>query len=75
MGRGNRAIKGVMVESNLKGGNQKLVVGPDAAKGLEYGVSVTDKCANWEETEKMLQQLASAVIARRVHSEVHKSKL
>lgn len=72
--RGNTDIKGIMVESNLVEGSQKLVVGPGAAEGLEYGKSITDKCANWEDTEKMLSQLARAVQARRAAT-APKSKL
>ncbi len=33
--------------------------------GLEYGVSVTDGCVGWEETETILEQLAASVKARR----------
>jgi hypothetical protein len=32
--------------------------------GLEYGVSVTDGCVGWEETEMILDQLAASVKAR-----------
>ncbi len=47
--RGGSPIIGVMIESNLFEGNQPLEVGH-----LKYGVSVTDKCLGWEETEAML---------------------
>lgn len=49
--KGQNSIKGVMVESFLKAGNQNI---PDDLSDLEYGVSVTDKCVDWETTEKML---------------------
>jgi 3-deoxy-7-phosphoheptulonate synthase len=35
---------------------------------MEYGVSVTDACIGWDDTVKMLQQLAAAVRARRAAS-------
>ncbi len=48
---GNHSIVGMMLESNLFEGNQKL--SPDL-KRLSYGVSVTDKCIGWEETEQII---------------------
>jgi len=51
---GNRSIIGIMVESNIGAGNQKG--GPDLSK-LEYGVSITDKCIDWEMTEKTLMEM------------------
>ncbi|MDP6436698.1 MAG: 3-deoxy-7-phosphoheptulonate synthase [Gammaproteobacteria bacterium] len=50
---GNRSILGLMLESNINAGNQKL--GDDPLK-LEYGVSVTDACIDWETTETTLRQ-------------------
>ena len=44
-------IKGFMLESFLKTGSQKLT--KDLNK-LEYGVSVTDECLGWKETEEAL---------------------
>ena len=41
-----------MIESNLKFGNQKI---PDNLADLEYGVSVTDACINWESTETLIR--------------------
>ncbi len=52
---GNRSIMGFMVESNLKGGNQKLTPGRE---GLQYGVSITDACIDWETTERCLTEAA-----------------
>ena len=49
---GNDSIIGMMIESNLCGGNQKL--SGDLAT-LEYGVSVTDGCLEWEATEALLR--------------------
>jgi 3-deoxy-7-phosphoheptulonate synthase len=53
-----------MIESNLKEGNQKMVSG----QPLEYGVSVTDACISWEDTEIVLKKLAAAQRTRRQKS-------
>jgi 3-deoxy-7-phosphoheptulonate synthase len=58
---GNRNIFGVMLESNLVAGTQKLVKG----KSLTYGQSITDACIDWKTTEDLLGELASAVRARK----------
>ncbi|MDD4943707.1 MAG: 3-deoxy-7-phosphoheptulonate synthase, partial [Rhodoferax sp.] len=58
---GNRAIKGVMLESNLFEGNQKL--GTDPAQ-LRYGVSITDACLGWEATEAGLREAAQRLAGR-----------
>ena len=50
---GNRSILGLMLESNINAGSQKL--GDDISK-LEYGVSVTDACIDWEATETTLRR-------------------
>lgn len=55
---GNRSIVALMVESNLKGGNQALSANPDE---MEYGVSVTDACVDWESTEEALLRMAETV--------------
>lgn len=57
---GNQAICGVMLESHLAEGNQKLQPGHT----LEYGVSITDACIDWPATDKVLQSLAVAVDQR-----------
>jgi 3-deoxy-7-phosphoheptulonate synthase len=54
---GNRLIAGVMLESFLKEGNQK----PRKPEELEYGISLTDKCIGWEETEELIRHLADVV--------------
>ena len=46
---------GFMIESNLKEGKQKLVLGE--ADKLEWGVSVTDSCVNIEQTDEMMKCL------------------
>ncbi|OVE80863.1 3-deoxy-7-phosphoheptulonate synthase [bacterium K02(2017)] len=48
---GNKSIVGFMIESNLYAGNQKLTANP---KDLKYGVSLTDKCVDWDTTEEMI---------------------
>jgi 3-deoxy-7-phosphoheptulonate synthase len=50
-----KAIMGLMIESYLKPGSQKLEV----PSFLEYGISITDPCIGWEETVKSLEKLAS----------------
>lgn len=48
---GNTSLCGMMVESHLFPGSQKI---PQDLNQLQYGVSVTDKCLGWEATEKMI---------------------
>ena len=48
---GETAICGVMLESNIAEGNQSI---PDDLSQLKHGVSVTDKCIDWETTEKVI---------------------
>jgi len=54
---GERRIIGLMIESSLVAGAQKLVEG----KALTYGQSITDACIGWDETEGLLLELAAAV--------------
>jgi len=49
---GNESITGVMIESNIGSGNQSI------SDKLAYGVSITDACVDWDETERMLTKLA-----------------
>ncbi|MEO7246381.1 MAG: 3-deoxy-7-phosphoheptulonate synthase [Rubrivivax sp.] len=58
---GDRRLVGVMVESHLHEGRQDLVPGTPLAPG----VSITDACLGWSDTEPLLQRLAEAVRARR----------
>ena len=58
---GERRIIGVMLESNLVAGAQKLVPG----KPLVYGQSITDACIGWDETKDALRELAAAVRSSR----------
>ena len=48
---GNQNIIGLMLESNINPGNQPL---PADLQQLSYGVSITDGCIGWEETERLL---------------------
>ena len=50
--QGSLSIVGVMLESNIGEGNQKI---NDGLNGLKYGVSVTDSCINWETTKQLLE--------------------
>ncbi len=57
---GERAIAGVMIESNLVGGAQDYMERP-----LVYGQSITDGCLSWEKTLPLLAELAAAAGKRR----------
>ncbi|ATM95996.1 phospho-2-dehydro-3-deoxyheptonate aldolase [Yersinia frederiksenii] len=57
---GSTAIVGVMAESFLVEGTQKIVAGIP----LTYGQSITDPCLNWADTEQLLSLLADAVSSR-----------
>jgi len=60
---GEKSIIGVMIESNIHEGNQK--VPKEGPSGLKRGVSITDACIDWENTITVLEDLAAAVRARR----------
>jgi len=59
--KGNKNIVGLMLESNLSAGNQTLT--NDLSK-LQYGISITDGCIGWDETERLIlsahEQLSNA---------------
>ena len=48
--QGEDKILGTMLESNLHPGNQQL------GQNLKYGVSVTDGCIDWSQTETIITQ-------------------
>ena len=50
---GNGNLQGCMLESHLSPGNQKLTDDPSQ---LRYGVSITDACIGWDETEQLLSE-------------------
>jgi len=52
---GNESIIGIMLESHLHKGNQSI---PDDLSQLDYGVSVTDACIDWQTTEELLRSMA-----------------
>lgn len=52
---GNQSIVGIMLESNINFGNQSI---PKDLSQLKYGVSVTDACIDWAETEKSITEMA-----------------
>jgi 3-deoxy-7-phosphoheptulonate synthase len=56
---GESMVAGVMIESNLKEGNQKLVSGCKL-EDLEYGKSITDACVGLNDTTKMLKRMADS---------------
>ena len=55
---GNKSIFGLMLESNLFSGKQKILDNQDE---MEYGISVTDGCIDWKETHKVIQKLAKKI--------------
>lgn len=59
---GDHRIDGIMMESFLVAGNQKITNGRE---GLTYGQSVTDACMDWPTTDTLLHTLAAAVRERR----------
>ncbi|KAJ7513118.1 3-deoxy-7-phosphoheptulonate synthase [Mycena galericulata] len=58
LAQGSRNITGVMLESNLHGGRQDVPKGksPSCAR-LQYGVSITDACIDWQTTLQLMDQL------------------
>ncbi|KAF2500559.1 3-deoxy-7-phosphoheptulonate synthase [Lophium mytilinum] len=60
---GETGIVGVMIESNINEGNQKVPA--EGPAGLKKGVSITDACIDWETTVTVLDDLAAAVRERR----------
>ncbi len=56
---GNNNIKGVMIESHLNEGNQKIT------EKLNYGQSITDACMGWKDTVMCLQKLNDTIKLKR----------
>lgn len=56
MKAGSTAIAGIMAESFIEEGSQKVVAG----EPLVYGKSITDTCLHWDDSEKLLRKLAAA---------------
>jgi 3-deoxy-7-phosphoheptulonate synthase len=59
--KGEKRIFGVMIESHLIEGNQKVIEG----EKLTYGQSITDACLGWDDSEILIRKLADAVKQRR----------
>ena len=61
IGAGDGNIVGLMLESHLVAGNQKV----EAGKPLTFGQSITEACMGWDDTRVLLNELADAVRKRR----------
>ena len=48
-------VKGVMIESYLEEGSQPI------GDQLVYGKSITDPCLGWEDTQRLLLEMAEAL--------------
>ncbi len=57
---GNKSIIGLMIESNIGPGSQKI---PQNLSDLTYGVSITDACIDWETSENLLTNCAEKLRA------------
>lgn len=57
---GSTAIAGIMAESFLQEGTQKVVPG----QPLTWGQSITDPCLSWDDSERLLSELAAATATR-----------
>ncbi|WP_027329262.1 3-deoxy-7-phosphoheptulonate synthase [Marinimicrobium agarilyticum] len=55
---GNQSIVGLMVESHIGAGNQKI---PDDLKDLQYGVSITDACIDWDTTVRAVKDMREKI--------------
>ncbi len=56
--KGNRSIIGLMLESHLYAGNQSA---DQPLSEMQYGVSITDACIDWQTTEQLLREMTSAL--------------
>ena len=65
---GNRSLVGIMLESNLVAGKQKI---PEDLRQLAYGCSITDPCIDWNTTETLIRGAAKSlrpVLEKRMRS-------
>jgi 3-deoxy-7-phosphoheptulonate synthase len=62
---GNSAIKGLMLESHLYAGNQSL---HSNSTKLNYGVSITDACLDWDSTRSLIEQAANQLQESRLRT-------
>ncbi len=65
---GESSLRGFMLESNLFAGNQRI---PEDPKSLRYGVSVTDACIGWDDTEKTLLSACELLRRARLDAGMH----
>lgn len=56
---GNRSIIGLMIESHINAGNQSSDL---SIKDMQYGVSITDACIDWDTTEALLRKAHKELI-------------
>lgn len=67
---GNRSIRGLLLESHLYAGSQPILTSSDP---LTYGLSVTDPCLGWAETEQLIlsevERLTSSFVTNQVAGE------
>lgn len=54
---GNKSISGLMLESFIEQGSQPV----DIPQKIKYGVSLTDGCIGWDETEELISKLAEVI--------------
>jgi len=59
---GNLGVMSIMLESNLFEGRQDLGRDPSS---LKYGVSITDACVGWDDTEELVLEAHKALSSKR----------
>lgn len=52
-----KLVKGLMIESYIEDGNQKITEADD----MIYGKSITDPCLGWEKSEKLIYDIADMI--------------
>jgi 3-deoxy-7-phosphoheptulonate synthase len=68
---GNRGIVGLMLESNLNEGHQENYGDPTR---LKYGVSITDACISWEQTEELIHYANDRLSSRNGRNSTSEAK-
>ena len=63
--QGNHSLLGMMLESHLEEGSQFLTESPSS---LHYGVSVTDPCLGWGETESLVRAASDLLSSSNVRA-------
>ncbi|WP_228139058.1 MULTISPECIES: 3-deoxy-7-phosphoheptulonate synthase [unclassified Psychrobacter] len=59
---GNHSIVGMMLESNINAGKQSV---SSEIKSMQYGVSITDECLDWQATEKIVLDINKQLSKRK----------